>query len=111
MTADGRSGPEPRPSPSSATSRLLGSGPRAARVAHALIRRPSVEETGQVGLITRGLAFALDVAIIALVLSIASNLLRSFLPASLHSGWTWQAIAVGVALGAVSFVLFWGLIG
>jgi uncharacterized RDD family membrane protein YckC len=83
----------------------------AERVAHALIRRPNVEETDQVGLVTRGLAFGLDVAIIALVLSIASNLLRSFLPASLHNGWTWQAIVVGVALGAVSFVLFWGLIG
>ena len=83
----------------------------AERVAHALIRRPNIEEADQVGLVTRGLAFALDVAIIALVLSVASNLLRSFLPASLHSGWTWQAIALGVALGATSFVLFWGLIG
>lgn len=83
----------------------------AERLAHALIRRPNVEETDQVGLVTRGLAFALDVAIITLVLSVASNLLRTFLPASLHGGWTWQAIVVGVALGAVSFVLLWGLIG
>jgi uncharacterized RDD family membrane protein YckC len=83
----------------------------AERLAHALIRRPNVEETNQVGLITRGLAFALDVAIIALVLSIGSDLLSAFLPHSLHSGWTWQAVVVGVALGGISFVLFWGLIG
>jgi uncharacterized RDD family membrane protein YckC len=83
----------------------------AERVAHALIRRPNIEETDQVGLITRGLAFGLDVAIIALVLSIASSLLHSFLPASLHNGWTWQAIVVGVVLGGASFVLFWGLVG
>jgi uncharacterized RDD family membrane protein YckC len=83
----------------------------AERVAHRLLRRPNLEETNQVGLVTRGLAFLLDVAIIALVLSIASSLLRHFLPASLHSGWSWPAIVVGVALGATSFVLFWGLIG
>jgi uncharacterized RDD family membrane protein YckC len=45
------------------------------------------------------------------VLSIASGLLSAFLPASLHHGWTWQAVVVGVVLGGVSFVLFWGLIG
>jgi uncharacterized RDD family membrane protein YckC len=83
----------------------------AERVAHALIRRPNVEETDQVGLITRGLAFALDVGIIALVLSIGSSLLHDFLPTSLHSGWTWEAIVVGVVLGGASFVLFWGLVG
>jgi uncharacterized RDD family membrane protein YckC len=90
----------------------------AERVVHRLLRRPGAEaETNQVGLVTRVLAGALDLALIGIVLSIGSGLLASIIPAVAGgsdglSGWGLFGLGLlGFVIGGAVFVAFWSLVG
>ena len=83
----------------------------AEHLAHKMVGRSGEEtETDQVGLVTRGLAAGVDLAIIALVLALSSRLLDAVvlggagMPVAL-------AVALGLLFGAAFFVAFWSLIG
>jgi uncharacterized RDD family membrane protein YckC len=83
----------------------------AERLAHKIVGRSGEEtETDQVGLVTRGLAAGVDLAIVALVLALGSRLLDAVL---LGGDGMPVALAVALALlcGAAFFVAFWSLIG
>ena len=80
-------------------------------IAHKLVGRSGEEtETDQVGLVTRGLAAGVDLAIVALVLALGSRLLDAVvfggdgMPVAL-------AVALAILCGAAFFVAFWSLIG
>jgi uncharacterized RDD family membrane protein YckC len=90
----------------------------AERLVHGLLRKPGADaETNQVGLVTRVLAMALDLALIGIGLSIAWGVLASIIPSikgGSHGLSTLGLIGVGVlwfVLGGSVFVAFWGLIG
>jgi uncharacterized RDD family membrane protein YckC len=87
-------------------------------VVHRILRKPGHEaETDEVGLITRAVAAAIDLALIGLALSLGSTFLASVIPALKGDsggvsvfglvGFT----ALGVWLGGAAFVAFWSLIG
>jgi uncharacterized RDD family membrane protein YckC len=87
-------------------------------VVHRILRRPGEEaETNQVGLITRAVAAAIDLALIGIALSLGSTVLAAVIPAlngdsggvSIFGlvGFT----ALGIWLGGTAFVAFWALIG
>jgi uncharacterized RDD family membrane protein YckC len=83
----------------------------AERLAHRLVGRSGEEtETNEVGLITRGLAAAVDLGIVALLLALGSRLLDAVV-----LGGDGMAPALAVVLAALCeaafFVLFWALIG
>jgi uncharacterized RDD family membrane protein YckC len=83
----------------------------AERLAHKIVGRSGEEtETDQVGLVTRGLAAGVDLAIVALVLALGSRLLDAVV---LGGDGMPVALAVALALlcGAAFFVAFWSLIG
>jgi uncharacterized RDD family membrane protein YckC len=83
----------------------------AERLAHKIVGRSGEEtETDQVGLVTRGLAAGVDLAIVALVLALGSRLLDAVV---LRGDGMPVALAVALALlcGAAFFVAFWSLIG
>ena len=88
------------------------------RAAHRLLKRPGHEaETNQVGLVTRAVAAAIDLALISLALSFGSGLIASIVPAATGGGdglSIWGVLAFGVVgfvLGGSAFVAFWGLVG
>lgn len=91
----------------------------AERLAHALVRSKEHEaETNQAGLVTRGAAFAIDIALLSLFFSVTSGLLASILPAVFGDrtdGLSAAAVAVlftaGLLFGGGVFVTFWSLIG
>jgi uncharacterized RDD family membrane protein YckC len=92
----------------------------AERVAHRVARRGGdhEQETNQVGLITRGVAFAIDVGLISFALSFISGILASLVRAlSGDSGdgvSAWGVLALGgggFILGGAIFAMFWALIG
>jgi uncharacterized RDD family membrane protein YckC len=90
----------------------------AERVVHRMLSRPGHEaETNQVGLVTRALAAAIDLALIGLALSIGSGLLASIVPAATGGSdglSLWGALAlgaVGFVIGGSLFVAFWALVG
>ena len=74
-------------------------------------------ETNQVGLVTRALAAAVDIALIGAGLSIASGVLASIIPAATggSDGLSfWEALAFGsggFVVGGALFVAFWALVG
>jgi uncharacterized RDD family membrane protein YckC len=88
------------------------------RVVHSLLRRPGHEaETNQVGLVTRAVAGAIDLALISLALSIGSGLIASIVPAATGGSdglSIWGILTFGVVgflLGGAVFVAFWSLVG
>jgi uncharacterized RDD family membrane protein YckC len=88
------------------------------RVAHRLLRRPGHEaETNQVGLVTRAVAGAIDLALISLALSIGSGLIASIVPAATGGSdglSIWGVLSFGVVgflIGGAVFVAFWSLVG
>jgi uncharacterized RDD family membrane protein YckC len=88
------------------------------RVAHRLLRRPGHEaETNQVGLVTRAVAGAIDLALIGIALSIGSGLIASIVPAATGGSeglsiWGLLSFgAVGFLIGGAVFVGFWSLVG
>ena len=88
------------------------------RMAHRLLRRPGHEaETNQVGLVTRTVAAAIDLALIALALSIGSGLIASIVPAATGGSdglSIWGLLGFGVVgflIGGAAFVAFWSLVG
>jgi uncharacterized RDD family membrane protein YckC len=88
------------------------------RAAHRLLRRPGHEaETNQVGLVTRAVAGAIDLALISLAFSIGSGLIASIVPAATGGGdglSIWGVLSFGVVgflLGGTAFVAFWSLVG
>jgi uncharacterized RDD family membrane protein YckC len=83
----------------------------AERLVHKILGRSGEEtETDQVGLVTRGLAAGVDLAIVALVVALGSRLLDAVV---LGGDGMPVALAVALALlcGAAFFVAFWSLIG
>src|SRR4051794_31956812 len=87
------------------------------RVVHRALRRPDEAETTEVGIATRGVAAAVDLALIFLALSIGSGLLASVVPA-VTGGSDGLSLTGGLILGAVGFLIggtlfvaFWALIG
>jgi uncharacterized RDD family membrane protein YckC len=83
-----------------------------------LLRRPGHEaETNEVGLVTRAVAAAIDVALISLALSIGSGVLASIIPAVTGGSDGLSPLGVlalgtvGVAIGSFLFVTFWALVG
>jgi uncharacterized RDD family membrane protein YckC len=90
----------------------------AERLVHGLLNRPGHEaETNQVGLVTRALAAVVDLALIGVLLSIASGLLASIVPAATGGSdglSTWGVLIFGVVaflVGGSIFVAFWALVG
>jgi uncharacterized RDD family membrane protein YckC len=88
------------------------------RLAHRLVRRPGHEaETNQVGLVTRAVAGAIDLALISLALSIGSGLIASIVPAATGGSdglSTWGLVIFGAVeflIGGAVFVAFWSLVG
>jgi uncharacterized RDD family membrane protein YckC len=81
----------------------------AERLAHRIVRRGG-EETDEVGLVTRALAAGVDLALIALVLSLGSQLLESVVLGGDRLS-TALAAVLAVVCGAAIFVTFWSLIG
>jgi uncharacterized RDD family membrane protein YckC len=88
------------------------------RVAHRVIGRPGHEaETNQVGLVTRAVAGAIDLALVGLVLSIGFGVLASVVPAITGGSdglSIWGVLAfglVGYVIGGALFVAFWSLVG
>jgi uncharacterized RDD family membrane protein YckC len=88
------------------------------RVAHRLLKRAGHEaETNQVGLVTRAVAAAIDLALVSAALSIGSGVLASVVPAI--SGGSdglsiWGVLTfglVGFVIGGALFVAFWSLVG
>lgn len=83
----------------------------AERIAHRLVGRSGAEtETNEVGLFSRALAFAVDVGVLALLVSLGSRLLDAVIPGGLHPSAVLTLLAIGVAAGAY-FVNLWALIG
>jgi uncharacterized RDD family membrane protein YckC len=89
------------------------------RVARGLLRRgvDPEAETDEVGLVTRALAGAIDLALISAALSIASGLIASIVPAATGGSEglsIWGVLSFGVAgfvVGGAAFVAFWSLVG
>jgi uncharacterized RDD family membrane protein YckC len=87
------------------------------RVVHRALRRPDEAETTEVGIATRGVAAAVDLGLLFLVLSIGSGLLASVVPAVSggSDGLSLTGVltlgAVGFLIGGTLFVAFWALIG
>ena len=88
------------------------------RIVHRIFRLGSPEqETNQAGLVTRGVAFAIDVALYLGFISIVSGLLSSVFTALRggEDGVSHVAIAglttVGLLLGGTTFVILWTLVG
>ncbi len=83
----------------------------AERIAHRMVGRSGAEtETTEVGLLSRGLAFAVDIGVLALLISLGSRLLDAILPDGLHLSTGLAVIAIAVISGAF-FVDLWALIG
>lgn len=90
----------------------------AEKLVHRLFRRPGHEaETNEVGLVTRAVAGAIDVALISAAMSIGSGLLASIIPAVTGGSDGLSAIGVlafgltGFVIGSSLFVTFWALVG
>jgi len=90
----------------------------AENLVHRLLRKPGHEaETNQVGLLTRAVAAAIDLALISVTLSIGSGLLASIVPAVTGGSDglpTLGLLAFGLAgflIGGSLFVTFWALVG
>jgi uncharacterized RDD family membrane protein YckC len=90
----------------------------AEKLVHRLLRRPGHEaETNQVGLVTRVVAAAIDVALISVTLSIGSGLLASIIPAVTGGSDGLSPLGVlafglaGFVIGSSLFVTFWALVG
>lgn len=90
------------------------------RIVRRLLRRGDPEaETNQAGLVTRGVAFAIDVALLVGFISIVGGLFSSILPAVFGSsgddgisGWAIAGLTLaGVLFGGAVFVMFWTLVG
>ena len=88
------------------------------RAVHRLLGRPGHEaETNQVGLVTRAVAGAIDLALIGVALSIGSGLIASIVPATTGGSdglSIWGLLgfaAVEFLLGGTVFVAFWSLVG
>ncbi len=89
------------------------------RIVHRVLRRSDAEgETNQAGFVTRGVAFAIDFALLTGFISIVSGLLSSIIPTLFVSdgdGLTAQAVAgltiTGLLFGGSVFVMFWTLVG
>ena len=85
---------------------------------HRVLHKPGHEaETNQVGLVTRAVAAALDLALIGVALSFLYGQLASLIPAATEGGDGLSLVAV-LALGALGFVIggsvlvaFWALVG
>jgi len=90
----------------------------AEKLVHRLLRRPGHEaETNQVGLVTRAVAAAIDLALISATLSIGSALLASIIPAVTGGSDGLSVLGVltfglvGFLIGGALFVTFWALVG
>jgi uncharacterized RDD family membrane protein YckC len=91
----------------------------AERLARRVLRRglDPEAETNQVGLVTRALAGAIDLALISLALSIASGVIASIVPAATGGSdglSIWGLLgfgAVGFLVGGSVFIAFWALVG
>jgi uncharacterized RDD family membrane protein YckC len=90
----------------------------AEKLVHRLFRRPGHEaETNEVGLVTRAVAAAIDLALISATLSIGSGLLASVIPAVTggSDGLSVYGVLafgmVGFVIGSSLFVTFWALVG
>jgi uncharacterized RDD family membrane protein YckC len=90
----------------------------AERLVRGVLRREGHEaETNQVGLVTRALAAAVDLALISAALSIASGLVASIVPAATGGSdglSIWGLLSfglIGFFLGGSAFVAFWALVG
>ncbi len=89
------------------------------RLVHGVLRIGDPEaESNQAGLVTRGVAFAIDLALLVGFISIVSGLLSSIIPALFgdrSQGLPGAAIAgltvAGLLFGAGVFVSFWTLVG
>jgi uncharacterized RDD family membrane protein YckC len=87
------------------------------RVTHGVFRSADHEaETNQVGLVTRAVAAAIDIGLLAVAFSLASSLLRWIVPAADSGDGPSLVTALGVSglallLGGAYFVIFWGLVG
>jgi uncharacterized RDD family membrane protein YckC len=90
----------------------------AERMVHGILNKPGHEaETNQVGLVTRALAAAVDLALIGALLSIGSGLLASIVPAATGGSdglSIWGILTFGVVgflIGGAIFAAFWALVG
>jgi uncharacterized RDD family membrane protein YckC len=90
----------------------------AEELVHRMFRRPGHEaETNQVGLVTRALAGAIDLALLGALFSITSGLLASIIPAISGDGdglSVWGVLTfglIGFVVGGTIFVAFWALVG
>jgi uncharacterized RDD family membrane protein YckC len=90
----------------------------AEKVVHRLLRsREHEAETNQVGLVTRAVAGAIDVALINVALSIGSGMLASVVPAVTGGSDGLSTLGllafglVGFLIGSSLFVTFWALVG
>ena len=90
----------------------------AERLVHRLFRSASHEaETNEVGLVTRAVAAAIDLALISLTLSVGSGLLASIIPAVTGGSDGLSPLGLlafgltGFAIGSFLFVTFWALVG
>lgn len=88
------------------------------RIVHGILRLGDPEaETNQAGLVTRSVAFAIDVTLLVGFISIVTGLFSSIIPTVTGSsgGLSTVAIAgltlVGLLFGGTVFVTFWTLIG
>ena len=87
------------------------------RVAHGVMRRAEVEETTEVGLVTRIAAAAIDVGLMSAALSIGSGLLASVIPFAFGSNDGLSALGflgfgtLGFLVGGSVLVAFWALVG
>lgn len=87
-------------------------------VIHRILRKPGHEaETNQVGLVTRAVAAALDLALIGTALSFAFGQLAAVIPAATGTGDGLSLLAIlafgalGLVIGGSVLVAFWSLIG
>ena len=90
----------------------------AEKLVHRLFRRPGHEaETNEVGLVTRAVAGAIDLALISVTLSIGSGLLASIIPAVTGGSDGLSTLGLlafaltGFVIGSSLFVTFWALVG
>ena len=90
----------------------------AEKLIHRILRKPGHEaETNQVGLVTRTVAAAIDLALISLALSIGSGLLASVIPAVTGGSdglSIWGIFGFGIVgflIGGSLFAAFWALVG
>ncbi|MDQ3572469.1 MAG: RDD family protein [Actinomycetota bacterium] len=83
----------------------------AERMARRALRRPVEEtETDQVGLLTRSLAAAVDLAFVSLALWLGSGFLSAIVPGTMSIDWTLEVAAALICGGGI-FVACWALIG